>query len=336
MNLVTGATGLVGSHLLLELLKQEQKVIGTYRNKEKIKHVKQIFTYYNCEDLFSKIQWKPLDLLDVQSCLEVLEDVENVYHCAAKVSFHSKYRNELFKTNIEGTANLVNAALTKKEINFCYVSSVTALGPAGINQLIDENAPWVNKVNPTNYSISKYYAEKEVWRAMQEGLNAIIVNPSTIIGPGNWKTGSPALFNRVYNGLKYYTNGGTGFVDVRDVVKIMVDLIQKKAFENAFILVGENKPFKWLFDKIAEALKVDKPKKLANSFEVNLAWRVEVLRSFLTNKEPVITKESAKIALETDFYDNSKIKNLLNYSFIPIEASIKHTAKCFLMHQTDN
>jgi nucleoside-diphosphate-sugar epimerase len=325
---VTGATGLVGSHLLIDLLEKKHEVCALYRSEEKKDATKKIFLHYNKENLFTHINWIKGDVLDILSLIEACKNIQHVYHCAAIVSFNKKRRNELYKINIEGTANVVDACIQNKIEKLCFVSSITALGTSKTE--INEETSWQNKTTPTAYSTSKYYSENEIWRGVAEGLKAVIVNPGVIIGPGNWNEGSAALFRKVWEGLKYYTESTTGFVDVRDVAVCMEKLMNSSIENKKYILVSENISFKKVLSNIAIALEKPLPSIKANKFLIEIAWRLEWIKTFFTGKEPVITKESVRIATDNDVYSNKKIIETFNYNFISIEESIRNTASAFL------
>ncbi|HCQ29807.1 MAG TPA: NAD-dependent epimerase [Flavobacteriales bacterium] len=332
MILVTGGTGLLGMHLLHQLAKSNDKVRATFRNKHKLSLVKKIFKYYSPaehQSLYKKIEWVQCDVLDVVALDDAMQDVNKVFHCAAVVSFNPAHKKELKKVNIEGTANVVDACLRAGIDKLCHVSSTSALGTLE-NTEITEKTPWETNTNPSNYSVSKYLGEREVWRGIEEGLNAVIVNPSMIVGPGDWNMSSAALIKRVYDGLVFYTKGSTGFVDVRDVVKCMIGLMESDIHSERFLVVGENLPFKIFMDHIAENLNKAKSSIAATTILTQLAWRLEWVRSYFTKKEPVITKESARIAQKKELYSNRKIKETLGIEFTPINDAIKNTVELFL------
>ncbi len=338
MILVTGGTGLLGMHLLHDLAKQGVPVRATYRQKRKLSLVKKIFRYYSptgFEQLFKQIEWVPCDILDVVALDDAMTGVEKVYHCAAVVSFNPAHKNQLKKVNIEGTANVVNACLRAGVKKLCHVSSTSALGTLE-NAEITEKTPWETNVHPSNYSVSKYLGEREVWRGIEEGLEAVIINPSMIVGPGDWNMSSAAMIKRVYDGLVFYTKGSTGFVDVRDVVKCMIQLMESDIHSERFLVVGENMPFKLFIDHIAENLNKAKASVAATALLTQVAWRIEWLRSVFTRKEPVITKESARIAQKNEWYSNKKIKETLGIEFIPIREAVKNTVELFLIEQKLN
>lgn len=332
MILVTGGTGMVGAHLLYKLLNQEEKIRAIYRNKKKFEIVKRIFSYYsdNPDDLFNKIEWIPANLNDIPSLTEAFKDVTHVYHCAAFVSFEPDKFYLLKKTNIEGTANIVNLCLSNDIQKLCYVSSIAAIGSSKNNEPITEETDWNPEKDNSVYAITKYGAEMEVWRGTQEGLNAVIVNPGIIIGPGIWKYGSGGLFTKIYRGLPFYTKGVTGYVSVNDVVNAMIGIMKSNSINERFILVSENLSFETFTKKTALALDVKQPKKEVKLWQLNLFWRFDWLRHKLFGKRRQISKHNAQSAVKKDFYNNDKIIKALNFKFMLVTKSIESVAKHFL------
>jgi dihydroflavonol-4-reductase len=333
MILVTGGTGLVGTHLLHDLTKSGKKVRALKRNSSDISNVKKVFSYYSAdsENLLKNIEWVNADLSDVYSLLEAMEGVTEVYHCAAMVSFETKKEAEMMKINIEGTANMVNAALEKNISKFCHVSSIAAIGRAERGELTTEETFWKSSPDNSNYSISKYGAEREVWRAAEEGLNVIIVNPSLIIGGGNWTQSSSNMFSKGHKGIKYYSSGENGFVDVRDVSALMIKLMNSNIFNQRFLLNAENDSFKNYFDIMHEAFGKSKPSIKAGAFLTGFAWRAEKVRCALTAATPLITKETAQSANRISRFSNEKIvKAFPDFKFILMEQSVKDTCKLYL------
>ena len=333
MILVTGGTGLVGSHLLYELASKGNKIRVITRKQSNVENLKKVFAYYSAspQNLIDKIEFVQADLLDVYSLMQAMEGVVEVYHCAAMVSFNPKDEEEMMRINVEGTANMVNAALEKKVQKFCHVSSIASIGkPENVNEY-DETMFWKNSPDNSNYSISKYGAEREVWRAAEEGLNVTIVNPSLIIGAGNWTQSSSNMFTKAYKGIKFYTDGTNGFVDVRDVVSLMIKLMENNVFGERFLINAENKSYKYFFDLIHEQFGKAKPSIKANKFLSSFAWRMEKLRHLITGSNPLITKETARSANRKSAYSNKKILNQFpDYKFISVEQSIKDTCGLFL------
>ncbi len=331
MILVTGGTGLVGSHLLYDLVKNNEPVRALIRNREKINTVKKIFSYYsdNSENLIQKIDWVEGDVLDLYSLEESFADIRKVYHCAAIVSFNGKDKSELINANVQGTENVVNLCLRKKIEKLCHVSSIASLGVALNGELIDEDSKWTSSKNRSAYSISKYESEMEVWRGVQEGLNAVIVNPSVILGPGLWNSGSGSLFTKAAKGMKYYTNGATGFVDVRDVSESMIRLMDSDISAQRYILNAENLSYKDLFGKTSGAMNIEKPTKEASQKLLKLAAFLDTIASTLGIKKREITKEVIKSSTSVSKYSNEKVKNAIGKTFIPIEKSIGDIAEKF-------
>ncbi len=333
MILVTGGTGLVGSHLLYDLVRSGQTVRALKRKKSSIANVEKVFSYYSgsSKELMSRIDWIEADLMNIYSLLEALEGIEYVYHCAATVSFEPRYEEEMMRSNIEGTANLVNAALTKSIKKFCHVSSIATLGREEHEPLITEDMFWKSSPDHSSYAISKYGAEREVWRASAEGLNVIIVNPSLIIGGGNWQQSSSNMFSRAYKGIRFYTDGVSGFVDVRDVSALMIKLMESPISGQRFILNAENISFRNYFDLIHESF--GKPRSLIKAGKVlsSVAWRTEKIRQFITGAVPLITKETARSAHRISRFSNKKILSVFpDYEFIPVEVSVNATSKLYL------
>lgn len=332
MILVTGGTGLVGTHLLFHLLNENKQIRAIYRNEKKFENVKHIFNYYSkdADTLFNKIEWVEADLNNIPQLTEAFKDITHVYHCAAFVSFEPDKFDVLKKTNIKGTANVVNFCISNKVKKLCYVSSIAALGSSLKNEIITEETEWNKEIDNSVYAITKYGAELEVWRGTQEGLDAIIVNPGVIIGPGIWRYGSGSLIKMIYNGLKYYTTGSTGYVDVNDVVKAMIQLVKSDYKNERYILVSENLSFKDFFTKTARYLGVKPPQKEAKTWLLNIAWRLDWLKHKLTGKRRVLSKQTAKSALTETNYSNKKIKEAIGFEFLPIDKSIETTSARYL------
>lgn len=332
MILITGSTGLVGAHLLMKLLENGQPVRALVRSMERIAETKRIINFYHTdtEKLLSAVEWAIGDLNDISSLQEALEGIDKVYHAGGMVSFDASDRKQLLKVNGEGTANLVNICLEKKIRKLLHVSSIAVLGRAeNENKLVDEETWWVESDKNSVYAISKHAAEREVWRGIAEGLDAVIVNPSVIIGPGDWSKGSPALFSKMWSGLRFYTKGMNGYIDVRDVADAMIFLMEKEIKNERFILNSENLDYKTLFTFIAKALGKKAPDIHAGKFLSALAWRTEVLRSAITRKKPLITKEAARTANSSFCYSNQKIIDL-GFEFMQMEQSINETSALFL------
>jgi nucleoside-diphosphate-sugar epimerase len=263
--------------------------------------------------------------------LDALEGVTEVYHSAAMVSFEKKDEQKLLLTNIEGTANLVNACLEKGIRKFCHVSSIATLGRAENGGLTTEETFWKSSPDNSNYAISKYGAEREVWRAIEEGLNAVIVNPSLIIGPGNWQQSSSNMFTKAYKGIKYYSDGVNGFVDVKDVATLMIRLMNSDYSGERFILNSENMNFRHYFDIMHHEFNRPVSSVKAGTFLSSIAWRAEKIRSAITGKPPLITRETVRSAHRKSLFSNSKIKKTFpDFEFIPVEKSIKDTCALFL------
>ncbi|NOZ46584.1 MAG: NAD-dependent epimerase/dehydratase family protein [Chlorobi bacterium] len=331
MILVTGGTGLVGAHLLFFLTERDEKIRAIYRTEESIKKTKKIFGFYTerVQEKIDSIEWIKADITDIIALTEVFKDIKTVYHCAAMVSFVKRDKEKLYNNNVIGTTNIVNLCLENKVKMLCHVSSVASLQKTNNTETVTESTEFDLDRKHSGYALSKHYSEVEVWRGIAEGLNAVIINPSVILGPGEWNSGAGEIFSKIDKGMKFYTEGVTGFVDVKDVCKIMIMLVDKNITNNRFIVNRDNYSYKHIFYEIARQLEKTPPTIKANLVIASVAWRMELLRSFITGKRPVITKDSIKSAFSTTRYSNKKIQEELKIDFIPVEQSIKFIVSCY-------
>ena len=331
MILVTGGTGLLGSHLLLDLLKKGKEIRAIKRPASNIAMVRKIFSYYTPgpDELAGKIRWVDADLMDFGAIEDAMEGITEIYHAGAVVSFYPKDHQSMLRVNIEGTANLVNQAIANKVAKFCYVSSVATLGRTENKELSTEETYWVPSKKNSVYGISKYGAEREIWRGMEEGLNAVIINPSVILGPGFWQDNS-GLFRLVYEGLKYYTRGTNGYVDVRDICIAMIDLMDGNHFGERFVCSAENRSYQDFFGLIAKHMGKPAPSVNVPPAMTSVAWRVEAVRSFLTGSVPEVTREMAATTSQLYSYSSDKLCKTLNFAFRPVEESVREISALYL------
>ncbi len=329
MILVTGGTGLVGSHLLVKLMQKGEKVRAIYRSQASLEKCKKVFLAYNCRELFEQIEWKKANLTDYFSLADQMQGITHVYHAAAVVSFSSKDANNMMKVNVEGTTHLVNLCLENEVEKLCYVSSVAALGSYPSKKCTDEEAIWQKEKHTSDYSVSKYYAENEVWRASQEGLKVVIVNPATIIGFGDWEESSSAIIKRVADGLSYYPTGSNGFVGVTDVVDCMLKLMHAKIENERFILVSENLKFKTLFDYIADAFDKRRPRLKVSINVAKIALIVDQVKAFITGGKAILTPQTLRTSFRKKCFTANKISQLLGYEFTPIEEVVKDASRFY-------
>ena len=318
--LVTGGTGFIGAYIIKELIEKGYPVRAIRRSNK--------LPFFISPDILNKVEWVTGDVLDVISLNEAMGGVDYVIHSAASVSFTKKERAQMYNTNVDGTANVVNLALEHGIKKLVHISSISALGRTTAGEQVNEEKKWVASKLNSHYGISKNKSEMEVWRAMGEGLDAVIINPSTVLGFGYWHDSSCAIFKNVYNGIKWYTKGINGFVAVEDVAEIVVLLMETNITEERFIISHENWEFKKLFDMIADGFGKSHPSWEATSFLSSIAWRFEKIRSVIKGDKPLITKETARIALSKTYWQNDKIlKALPGFSFTSLEQCITNACK---------
>ncbi len=311
MILVTGATGLVGSHLIKALVAQGKSVRALYRSE------------IPSSPELNAVDWFNADILDIVALEEAMIGITQVYHCAAIVSFTAKNKKSLHHTNIEGTANIVNACLNANIEKLLFVSSVAALGRIREDQAINETMNWTEETSNSEYGKSKYLAEIEVWRGMGEGLKVVVVNPVIILGASDWSKGSTAIFKSAYDEFPWYTAGSSGFVDVLDVVEAMILLMESSICDQRFILSGENLPYRDIFTMIANAFHKKAPHKKVTALLAEIVWRVEGIKGRFTGKSPLLTKETSITARATVQFDNSKLlKALPQFQYRNMQTSI--------------
>jgi dihydroflavonol-4-reductase len=323
MVFVTGGTGFLGAYIIKELVNKNIRVRAIRRRN--------ILPAFIPANILNKVEWIDGDVLDVIGLEDAMEGTETVIHSAAKVSFNERERKEMFSVNIEGTANVVNIAIEKNIKRFIHVSSVAALGRKNNGMIVTEEKQWEDSNVNTNYAISKYQSEMEVWRGIAEGLCAAIVNPSTILGYGNWDASSCAIFKTAYTEFPWYTTGINGFVDVEDVARAIVLLAEKDISGERFILNGDNWSFKQLLSVIADGFGKKHPSRNATPAIGGLAWRLEKLKKFFSREYPLLTRESARVAQSKTYFDNGKILRYFpDFSFTPLHQTISKACENYL------
>lgn len=328
MVLVTGGTGFLGAYIIKELI-EKGYTVRAIRRSDKL-------PFYISGNILEKVEWVSGDILDIVSLEEAMEGVDAVIHAAAKVSFARSDRSALLHTNIEGTANVVNIALARDLKRFIHISSVAALGRTANGEQVTEEKKWEDSKLNTNYAISKFHGEMEVWRGIGEGLPGIVVNPSTLLGYGDWNASSSALFSNSFREFPWYSNGINGFVDVTDVARAVVELLDSDVTGQRYILNGDNWSFRQLFNTIATGFGKQQPSREATPLLGEIAWRLEKIKSFFSGRPSLLTRESARIARSKTFFDNSKIlRQLPGFAFTPLEQTIRDACKAYL-RQVEN
>lgn len=329
MVLVTGATGILGRVIVLELLKRGETVRATKRKTSNLSEVKSSYRFYtdNASEYFDKIEWVDVDFNDLFSLEDALVGVDEVYHCAATVSFHPNMQNTMFRTNIEGTKNLLTACEDSSVRKFCFVSSTAVLDGLNDDGEQDETSDYNPKIDHSAYAISKHFSEMEVWRASAEGLNTVIVNPGIIIGSGNWNESSGLIFENFSRGYSF--SGGTSYIDVRDVAKASIELMQKNVFGERFILISENKRYAELGAMVRQKLGKPAPRIIPSGL-IAAGRILNFLFGWLFSPLKMINRVNAESISSFPTLSNKKITDELNFKFFPVSESIDFHLKNYL------
>jgi nucleoside-diphosphate-sugar epimerase len=318
--LLTGGTGFLGAYILKNLIEKGFTVRATRRSAA--------LPFFIPSEILEKVEWVDADVLDVVSLEDALEGVWAVIHAAAIVSFDRKDRDKMYQVNVEGTANVVNCAVESGVKRLIHVSSVAALGRTTRKEMVTEEKKWEDNSSNTHYAISKHHAEMHVYRGFAEGLEGVVINPSTILGYGNWHQSSCALFKNAYKGFNWYTKGVNGFVGVEDVAEATVQLLESDISQERYILNAENWPFQKLFNTIADNFGKPRPAREATKAMGELAWRMESMKAMLTGSKPLLTRETAKVAQSQTSFDNSALCAALpGFSFTPLETVIANSCE---------
>jgi len=330
MVFVTGATGILGRVIVLELLKKGKNVRAAKRAASNLDDVKHSYSFYteNPDGFFNKIEWVNVDFDDIQSIQDALHGVEEVYHCAAKVGFNPKDDKEMYHTNVKGTQNLLYACEGSQVKKFLFVSSIAVLDLYNENGELDEDSDFNPKEDHSAYAISKHLAEMEAWRASAEGMNIVIVNPGMIVGSGNWGNSSGDIFPTMEKN-SFTFSGGTSYADVRDVAEISIELMERNIFGERFIIISENKKYADLAKQIRKELGL-KEAKILSEFQLNIGIVANTLFGWLIPQLKMVTKSNVEAISRMNIISNSKIKERLNYTFIPLEETIDFHLKNYI------
>lgn len=327
---VTGATGFLGAHVVCMLL-QKGKQVRAFRRKQsnmaEFNYIHHLF--FNGNNLSHNLTWFEADVLDLSSLEDGLQGIEEVYHCAAMVSFFQRDAEAMQQVNVQGTSNMVNTCLQLGVKKFAHISSIAALGREKSGTTVTEKTKWVTSKLNSNYAISKHRAEMEVWRAAEEGLSVVIVNPGVILGSGDWEKGTCALFSMVKKGMPFYTNGVNGYVDVMDVARVTILLMEKGVYQERFVLVSENASMHRFLDEVSTLLHKNKPRIKVTPLIAEIAWVVAGVQRLFTRKKSGLTKETSRASLKKYEYSNAKIKQELQYEFIPLSQTLINTCHTF-------
>ena len=324
--MVTGASGLVGSHLVRHLVERGYtRVSALVRKGSDLRLLKPVLP---------QIELVYGDLLDVPDLEDALRGREWVFHCAAMISHHPKLRQQMERVNVEGTANVVNIALDYGVARFVHVSSTAALGRRKNLRSINERTEWEPSSWNSHYAKAKYRAELEVWRGVAEGLPALIANPSVVIGPGHWDRGAQKWFTNARRGMKFYPPGANGFVGANDLARFLLLLAQDERSGERYVVSAENRAYRDIFNEISDALNVARPSLAVTPIIKSAAWRWEWFKSTLTAGLPLVTRETANNSMRKFWYENTRSVEEFNFAYTPINDVIRETAQAFLTENT--
>lgn len=324
----------MGAHLLLQLAEAGMAVRALYRNNAGRAKTKTFFSHYGNAPLYETIEWALGDITDIPSLEEAFTGVTKVYHCAAMISYDPADENLLRKVNIEGTANVVNCCLAFGISKICHVSSVSALGDPKEGEItITEETEWNPEVRHSDYGISKHGAEMEVWRGLQEGLQAVMVNPALIFGYGFWDQGSGAIFKAVDKGQYFYTEGNCGVVAAADVAAVMIQLMESSISGENFTLAAGHMTFKELFDTIADGMGKKRPAVKATRLMTGMAWRMDWLLSKLLGRKRKLTRFIARSSHKQVYFETSKIKEMTGFEFQEPKVFVSELAKAYIANK---
>ncbi len=317
MILVTGATGFIGSHLMCHLAQKDIFPVAMFRHDSNKKRVWKQFEsqFADAQKRFDKITWRKADFRDLPSLEAAFEGISLVYHCAGYISLAQRDAKKLLEINEIGTAYLVNLCLSHSVKKLVYVSSIAALGNDPSISVIDENTPWDNNIDKNPYAYSKYGGEMEVWRAMQEGLNAVIVNPGIVLGKD-----SPieTLLLRHKKGLRWCTTGNNAFVNIQDIIILMDKLMDSKIEGERFILVAENWSGKVMVETLLKSGDIRPRVFFIPKDFLYFLWGLEHLIQLLGIRKRFLTRALISGQYEQKTIDGSKIKSFVDFEYSPI------------------
>ena len=334
---ITGATGLLGVYIIAELVQHGYRVRGLYRNAKSLKKAEHSPGLLGVPEVFGQVQWLQGHLDDLESLDGLMEGATAVIHAAAMVSFNPRDRKALEKVNIQGTAQVVHAAMQAPQVErFIHISSVAALGRTERDEWITEDTVWTDNRENSHYALTKWAAEMEVWRGFEEGLSGAIINPSIILGVGDWDTSSARLLQTVHRGFPFYSNGVNSVVDARDVARMSRVLLERADITGQrFIAAGPPVSYRELFYAMADAQEVKRPWLSPPRWMSNLAWRLEKIRTAITRSEPMLTRETVRSGHGVHRYDAARAREVLGVEFRSAEEILRDLVPMYLRDQRE-
>lgn len=312
---ITGATGLVGSHIARLLLARGYDNITALRRPGSPDDL--------VKDVEERITWIDGDITDYDDVEKGASDADWIVHSAALISYQKRYYRKMHEVNVSGTSHIVNAALHCNVEKLLHISSMAVFTRTGGEQHVDENTPWEPTPYTSEYGLTKHKAEMEVWRGQAEGLHVNMLLPTIVMGSGYWKSGSSSMFYKAANGLSFYPVGSIGFVDVRDLALLSVLSLENEDAPTRMIANGSNHSLGHVLGRICELAGKKPPKVALPPSLAEVAWRLMAPVEWITGKEPALTKSSARTTACKQSFDNSRSLTVEGFQYTPLEQSLQ-------------
>lgn len=325
MLLLTGATGFFGRRLAQALARAGRPFTALVRETSDVAPL--VALGKDCTIVTG-------DLNDPESLLEAFHGIDTIIHAAAFVSFQTADRERLLLVNGEGTANVVNMALEAGVRRLIHLSSVAVLNRRDGGPTVGLQDRWPEERPNTSYAESKFFAEREVWRGQAEGLEVAVLYPTHMLGSGDWQQEhAPRLWHQAARERGFYPTGTTGFVDVRDVVKATLAVLDRDQNGERFLLNAANLSWKKAMQLIATSINAKPPTLRVPAWQSSLLWPIELLRARLTGAKPLITRESHQ-NVQADFrYDGGAYPQATGNEYHDIEDTIREVGLAYLADQ---
>ena len=325
---ITGASGFLGSHLVHQLMRAKHEIVAIKRASSSLSEFNLCSAHYE-QHIDSKfLTWVDCELYDTISLTELFKQCDIVIHTAALISYLKSDRDQLIRVNEEYTANVVNSCLQAGIKRFIGVSSTGALSKRGEDEAIKESFEWDEGAPYAFYGLTKYLGEKQIWRAKEEGLDVIVINPGVILGFGDWNKGSLRLFRNAYNRFPFYSTGSTGFIGVEDLCKACEYFLDSEEINEQYIAITDNLNFMQVSYMMADGFEVKRPYiKVAGLIHM-IIHQVIRLKEFIGFKG-MLSRETSRSAILQSHFDNSKLRMTLPFELEPISSVITNSCMAY-------